>query len=395
MAVYPEFATFKGIGGSRAERVARRSDPVPLEIQGHIVICDASNMFPRNIELLVQALKQAFEDDELPIVILSPAKMDRVVELVLSDFANVYVVRGTPLSQADLRRTHIGHAQKAIVLGSCGGRADKDTGDSSNDSAAILANLNIQSVCGGQFFVTTELLDIESIRYHDHTQLLGEPLLKRTFMGGHIFMPALIDTALCQCYFSSHILEVLRQMTFSHADAGPLRTFKPGRLSLLYVPDRFIGKRYDTLVLTLMKRHGAIPLGIYRIVSQRGQAFACVLSNPPPYMPLLSSDAVYVLAPIIPGWKHVTEGLRNLRIEPQSNLSGSTGQTTSPASAGTDKNGKGSGTNQSRHTVYFHDTLDHSNDEADNGDIADVEVSDDANRNTGTAIPTRPESKMA
>ncbi|KAJ1938732.1 hypothetical protein EC988_007501, partial [Linderina pennispora] len=68
---YPEFTPYKGLVGSRAERVVRRSDPVPSEIQGHIVICDASNMFPRNIELLVQSLKQAFEDDELPIVILS------------------------------------------------------------------------------------------------------------------------------------------------------------------------------------------------------------------------------------------------------------------------------------------------------------------------------------
>ncbi|KAJ1894296.1 hypothetical protein LPJ66_005277, partial [Kickxella alabastrina] len=35
----------------------RRGDLVPQDIRDHIVICDASNLFPRNVELLVQALK--------------------------------------------------------------------------------------------------------------------------------------------------------------------------------------------------------------------------------------------------------------------------------------------------------------------------------------------------
>ncbi|KAI8326100.1 hypothetical protein GQ54DRAFT_336931 [Martensiomyces pterosporus] len=298
----------KGAVRTRIEKVARRFDPIPSDIRDQVVICDASDAFPRNVELLIQSLKNAFEDDDLPIVILSPAQLDRDREQVLKDFSHVHIVRGTPLSQSDLKRTHIERAQKAIILGSCNDRTDRESSEASNDSAAILANMNIQSICGGQFFVTTELLDIESIRYLDHTQLLGEPLLKRTFMGGHIFMPGMIDTALCQCYFSSHILDVLRHLTFSHSpsdrvpstvetpkteEAAIIRSFRPGKLSLLYVPDRFIGKRYDALVLTLMKRHGSIPLGIYRIVNHEGQAFASVMCNPLPYMPLVPSDAVY------------------------------------------------------------------------------------------------------
>ncbi|KAJ2886948.1 hypothetical protein H4R27_000271 [Coemansia aciculifera] len=381
--MFPAAPSIKGVVRTRIERVARRNDLVPLSISNHIVICDASDLFPRNVELLIQSLKNAYEDEDLSIIILSPGQVDRQRELVLGDFTNVYVVRGTPLAQGDLRRTHIERAQKAIVLGNCNIRADSE--GESNDSAAILANMNIQSLCGDGRFVTTELLDVESIRYLDHTQLLGEPLLKRTFMGGHIFMPAMIDTALCQCYFSSHILDVLRHLTFSHAPsdnvastvATPkaeeeegIRSFKPGKLSLLYVPDRFIGKRYDTLVLTLMKQHASVPMGLYRIVNHEGQAFASVMCNPLPSIPLVHSDSVYVLGPDIPGWRHVSEGLRVLKIAPQTTAFNS--ESVSPtSSAATGKSDQG--TDQSRHTVYSHNTVPSSLDaDAD----ADADVSD-------------------
>ncbi|KAJ2611034.1 hypothetical protein H4S08_003351 [Coemansia sp. RSA 1365] len=359
----PQGSSIKGTMRTRVERVARRHDQVPMNIRNHIVICDSSKVFPRSIEFLIQSLKNAYEDEDLSIVILSAGEVDSQVKLILNDFSNVFVVRGTPLLQADLRRAHIEQAQKAIVLGGSQLRTS-DTKETSNDSSAILTNMNIQQLCGCQFFVTTELLDIENIRYLDHTQLLGEPLLKRTFMGGHIFTPALIDTALCQCYFSSHILDVLRHLTFSHSpcssvpstidtpkaeEANVIQPFCPGKLSLLYVPSRFIGKRYDTLVLTLMKQHGCIPLGLYRIVSSQGQVFAAVMCNPLPSLSLIAADAVYVLGPGIPGWNHVSEGLRAL----DTNHPPQHSESVSPVTPGADK---GTESNQSRHTVYSHNT---------------------------------------
>ncbi|KAJ2544670.1 hypothetical protein GGF49_001020 [Coemansia sp. RSA 1853] len=330
----------------------RQLNCVPNALENHIVVCDSSPEFPRSMPLLIQALKDAFEDD-LPIVILSPCSPDPQLEHVLLEFPQVYVIRGTPLSQPDLRRTRIESAQKAIVLSSSSyGGSEGETG---GDSAAILANMNMQQLCGGEFFVTTELVDIENIRYLDHTQLLGEPLLKRTFMGGHIFMPALIDTALCQCYFSSHILDVLRHLTFSHAcsprvmstvctpradEHAAVVAASPGRLSLVYVPERFAGKRYDTLVLTLMKQHGAVALGLYRVVSHNAQSFATVMCNPLPSAIVAASDAVYVLGPDISGWPHVSERMRPV----------------AAASPGASKAGHDTGSSQSRHTVYSHNT---------------------------------------
>ncbi|KAJ2778780.1 hypothetical protein H4R18_004403 [Coemansia javaensis] len=355
-------------GPERTGRVARRHDSVPGALSGHIVVCDSGPAFPRSMDLLVAALRGAFGSALLPVVVLSPGEADAQQRQALAELGAVYVVRGTPLAQADLARARIRSAQRAIVLSSRAPR-EGETGD----SPAILANMNIQQACGTQFFVTTELTEMESVRYLDHTQLLGSPLLKRTFMGGHVFVPALLDTALCQCYFSSHILDVLRRLTFSHAGGGSAAACRPGRLSLLYVPPRFVGKRYDTLALTLMKQHTAVPLGLYRVVAARAQNFAAVMCNPRPDTPLVAADAVYVLGPAIAGWTH-----------PQPHQQ----QPHQGSSAGP---GTGTTTSQSRHTVYSHNVSttpktgapsvdDNDDDDDDHDDGADADVSDDCGR---------------
>ncbi|KAJ2749034.1 hypothetical protein GGI19_005861 [Coemansia pectinata] len=111
-------------------------------------------------------------------------------------------------------------------------------------------------------------------------------------------------------------------------------------------------------------------MGLYRIVNHEGQAFASVMCNPLPSIPLVHSDSVYVLGPDIPGWRHVSEGLRVLKIAPQTTAFNS--ESVSPtSSAATGKSDQG--TDQSRHTVYSHNTVPSSLDaDAD----ADADVSD-------------------
>ncbi|KAJ2796385.1 hypothetical protein H4R21_004737, partial [Coemansia helicoidea] len=385
-------------GRAGAARGPRRGDGVPAALAGHIVVCDSSSGFPRSAALLVRALKAAFDSAELPVVILSPGTPG--CQYQLDALGHVYHVRGTPLSLADLRRANIQAAQRAIVLGGTPRRA----GDA-GDSPAILTNMNIQQLCGPEFYVTTELGDMESIRYLDHTQLLGSPLLKRTFMGGHIFAPSLLDTSLCQSYFSSHVLDVLRQLTFSRppataADAAPAdagAACRPGRLSLLFVPDRFIGQRYDTLALTLMKQHMAVPLGLYRVVGARGQNFAVVMCNPLPATPLVASDAVYVLGPALANWMHFSETLqlaaaaaaiagRRESAAESPPATGSSGQTTT-------------NTSESRHTVYSHNIsitskLGHASDGGSDDDrSAEADVSDNDARDHA-ATRRRPEDMV-
>ncbi|KAI7832156.1 hypothetical protein BX661DRAFT_204398 [Kickxella alabastrina] len=62
----------------------RQINLVPQDMHGHIVICDTSNSFPRNIELLVQALKSSFANKSLGIVILSLGEPVNQRKLVLA-----------------------------------------------------------------------------------------------------------------------------------------------------------------------------------------------------------------------------------------------------------------------------------------------------------------------
>ncbi|KAJ2758277.1 hypothetical protein H4S06_002777, partial [Coemansia sp. BCRC 34490] len=124
---------------TRIRRAARRRNVVPETTANHIVVCDASDGFPRNIELLVRALKNAFEDDDLAVVILSPGEIDAErSRAMLRDFANLYLVRGTPLSQPDLRRTRIECAQRAIVLGNSSVRQTATPAATTSTSTAAM-----------------------------------------------------------------------------------------------------------------------------------------------------------------------------------------------------------------------------------------------------------------
>ncbi|KAI7826640.1 hypothetical protein BX661DRAFT_27606 [Kickxella alabastrina] len=63
----------------------RRGDLVPQDIRDHIVICDASSLFPRNVELLVQALKMLMKTKTLTLSYCHQASPTRSTGLQCSN----------------------------------------------------------------------------------------------------------------------------------------------------------------------------------------------------------------------------------------------------------------------------------------------------------------------
>ncbi|KAJ1971992.1 hypothetical protein H4R34_005557, partial [Dimargaris verticillata] len=187
----------------------------------HIIIADASPSFPRNVEYLVQSLKTAYSNDQLPIVILAQSQPPRLQALTLRDFANVYVVEGTPLSAADLSRTYVGRARGLIVLSNT-----KHYTDSSRrmaDSSSVLAERNLWSFqASSNRFAVYEVIHRANIKYLDGAapldceDLYTSQLLRPSFMEGHIFMPSMLDVMMSHSYFNPHILDVFKHLIFSH-----------------------------------------------------------------------------------------------------------------------------------------------------------------------------------
>ncbi|KAJ1942248.1 hypothetical protein GGF37_003197 [Kickxella alabastrina] len=187
-------------------------------------------------------------------------------------------------------------------------------GTTSADTAAILAHINIQSLCGTDFFITTELLNIENIRYFGHTQLSGEPLLKRAFLDGSIFVSGMLDTLLCQRRSKLHTMDFLRHLTFSHLtdapEANAIKAFNPGQLNLLTMPDHYIGQSYSIMARYMMKYYTVVPLAILRLYPTTDQPFYSVIFNLCPSTIMNEADAIYMLGPPIPGWSELSMGPR-------------------------------------------------------------------------------------
>ncbi|KAJ1941497.1 hypothetical protein GGF37_003528 [Kickxella alabastrina] len=178
-------------------------------------------------------------------------------------------------------------------------------GTTSTDTAAILAHL----------------LNIENIRYLDYTQLSGEPLLKRAFLEGSIFVPGMLDTLLCQRRSKLRTVDFLRHLTLSHLtdtpEANAIKPFNPGQLNLLVMPDHYIGQSYSTMVRYMMEYYAVVPLAILRVSPTNGQPLYSVICNPRPSTIMDEADAVYMLGPPIPGWNELSMGPRKTGTAPQ------------------------------------------------------------------------------
>ncbi|KAJ1659358.1 hypothetical protein IWQ61_001543 [Dispira simplex] len=205
----------------RKRKVLQQQDPFPRDLRNHILICDASPSFPRNVEYLVQSLKTAFSDEYLPVIILSASHPPKVQALTLQDFHHVYVVEGSPLSAADLSRTYIERARGVIVLSNA--KYYSNTSKRLADSTAVLFEMNLRSFRGNPLcFPVVEVLHRENIKFIDgETPLRSEEryasqLLRPSFMSGRVFIPTMLDVMLCHSYFNPHILEVYKHLIFSH-----------------------------------------------------------------------------------------------------------------------------------------------------------------------------------
>ncbi|KAJ1930239.1 hypothetical protein IWQ60_000483 [Tieghemiomyces parasiticus] len=206
----------------RKKRILRQHNPFPKNLADHIVICDASPTFPRNVEYLVQSLKTAFSDDRLAIVILAVAHPPRVQALTLRDFANVYVVDGNPLLAQDLSRTYVERARGVIVLSNA--KHHHQASHRLVDCSAVLCEMNIRSwyCLHPRRFSVVEMIHRLNIKYIDgetplkSEELYATQLLRPSFISGNVFIPTMLDVMMSHAYFNPHILDVYKHLIFSH-----------------------------------------------------------------------------------------------------------------------------------------------------------------------------------
>lgn len=96
------------------------------------------------------------------------------------------------------------------------------------------------------------------------------------FASGEVYLSSLMDSLICQSYYNSALITVLRNLIVGDTKkpgnkakriSAQVADFSHVATSNLYhikVPSYFIGKRYGKLFDNLTTRRHMVPLGLYR-----------------------------------------------------------------------------------------------------------------------------------
>ncbi|KAJ1971456.1 hypothetical protein H4R35_005246, partial [Dimargaris xerosporica] len=234
--------------------ISRARRPIPTNLAGHIVLTTCGPEFPRNIEYLIQSIKELHLNAPRTcpaMVVLCPYDPSDLQLLWFSTRSNVYIVKGSPLSYDDLMLINIRTAFKAIVLGHGVSRSSYQpspapstsmwTSDSSAilgdtaemvDATSLMAEMTMRQYGGPHLRTATELVYPTNVQLNPDEFLLDvedqfvQDITRQSFMSGGVVMPSVLDTLLCSSYYNPYRLDLFRQLVFSHEQL--MTTPEPG-----------------------------------------------------------------------------------------------------------------------------------------------------------------------
>ncbi|CAJ0906860.1 14939_t:CDS:10 [Entrophospora sp. SA101] len=265
-------------------------------VSGHILLCDYSTAtFPRNLDCFVGPLRKAHLEKFTPIVILSPVRPTQSQWKILSQFDQVYIVQGNPMTREALDIGKIKFAKQAT-----------------EDAPAMLVYLNIKAMCNDKDVdIFVEFVHMDNMKFiSEDTSVINKNMQAHNspaFMAGICFSLSMLDSIICQSFYQPHIVAIIHQLLFGtnlHSDA----TYSAPAHSHIFqipVPVRFIGSQYGLLFQFLLDDKKSIPLGLYRSNKAKTpngmvKCFKYVYTCPKYNVILKEDDKAFVLSKRIP-----------------------------------------------------------------------------------------------
>ncbi|CAH1799940.1 unnamed protein product [Owenia fusiformis] len=355
---------------------------------------DESNIINQKNELILKNLRDHFvvcvlSDSDSPVIGLSNFVMPlrasslRLTELkpvvivghhsylskewkTLGNFPDVYILPGSPLCRADLRRVRINRCKMCVVLSANKGSSIEPT---LQDKDAILCSLNIKKMRFEDPLTVppmvsqgASLLDmmrrwsklgrdtipmITDLENDSNCQFLEQddaddpdiPLCNtETFACGRVFAASVLDSLMSTTYFNRNTLILIRTLITGGATVeleqllaeglgmvpGYPTTETLSNRNRCRVAQMGLGEHpftqfavgidatYGNLFMWTLRFHGIMCLGLYRLVNPPAGfgdrvAKRYVLTNPAYNMRLLPSDKIFCLHPFTPGPTHIEE----------------------------------------------------------------------------------------
>jgi len=319
------------------------SEEMPF-VDSHIIIIGKalSNLYD-----LIRPLRAKHMGDLKHIIIVYPGDFPPAVWQRIRIFESVWIIRGSALEEADIRRAGIFKAKQVVVLADNSSAVSGETAVTSGSAAGLDALVDADAIfcyqcvrkMNEQAHVVVEIVRHTNVGYLDPESGLNSSDIDYKFTpqfaSGALFATSLLDTLVCQAFYNTKIIDVINRLigsveTVDGVGSGtkpgscrPSPT-KPGNGSLnrtgaglssgssylnmasssLYqigIPDGLESRTYGALY-RLLSRRKQIPLGILRGVfshtksGPKSNKMPYVFTNPPKDTELFTCDKVFVLS---------------------------------------------------------------------------------------------------
>ena len=278
------------------------AETIPSNISAHVLFCALSKDFSKNLAYFVAPYRHA--DPKTPIVILCDSTPDEETRCLLDNFEHIYLIKGTPLLRKDLRRVRVHDATRTV----CFAKNETDISDPSVDAPMMLSLLNIQAMCQDQNnLILVEFMHATNIR------LIGKSGLSESyvsnlistssfpaenlipaFAGGHVFNNSMFHSVLCQSYFETNLLSIIKMLLFFDNSKGHDGTPSANLFQIVLPKDgRYTGLTFDMMFTYLMLEYQCVCIGVYRN-SYGSTTFQYVYLNPQSIDQIKDGDCLYV-----------------------------------------------------------------------------------------------------
>lgn len=300
-------------------------------INDHVIITGKgiSNLYD-----LIRPLRARDLGPMMYIVILYPYELSHAVWHMISNFDGIFVVKGSPLEEEDIRRAGIFRAKNVVIMAdSSTNRLSSETGTSKGleamcDAEAIFAykamrrmndkaNVVVEIVKQTNIGYLDQVDDLEGLMYDD-----DDYRFTPQFASGELFTSSLLDTIVCQAFYNPQIVAVVNKLISSrdlkevtaavnkvtadiHVGPGKKQSLDAVSSSSLYqmpIPKEFHnGGKYGDM-FKQMAQKGILALALYRGVNpqtNRGtkmNTLPYVYTNPHESVELFEHDKVFVLS---------------------------------------------------------------------------------------------------
>lgn len=182
-------------------------------------------------------------------------------------------MQGSALNPADLEKARITKAKAVIILSKPQEEGGGIKSQTMMDADVIFMYKTIRNTYSGSIIIT-DLASTSTINFllqgkDENLEKYGYSI-SRPFAAGEIYLSSLLDTLLCQAYYSPKITEILDQLIMGSANtpeklAKIYKQFNLSQCSLTSVDVPDIKKlSFENLFEYFVKVHNTIPIGVYK-----------------------------------------------------------------------------------------------------------------------------------